>query len=388
MWIYPFLLSILKASEEDKQNISAICRNLRSESELIFNLDKIECHCCTGKEHKTVSKITSIKETINPYIFPKITTRDFGCSENTYVTHLTNLAMFLFRICAVIKEDMPFDYYPDVLVSQQDPNNIPCLLQYIKKMSGIICTSSISVSSNDALHQDLDILKDIKDNVCYAKSPDLIEDEVHKIKKKYQLEIAPPEHLRMIFRIAREITNNINALPEIKWLILLAFLDVHENDTFFENSKLFDILILLCAIDSLESHPTVLENGKSYNLNANSAQILRVCIENILNVQKNIIYNPYLNFFQKIEHLFSSTTQEIESKHLFRAYIFAFLTDYNLCSRYDTFFDSLLSYTSKYNFGQHDNTFGANATSEPDEIIYTIFKTYDRIFRHIINNFF
>lgn len=71
MLIYPFLLHMLRASEEDRQRISAICRYIRSESESFLNETHVDCPCCNGEEYKTVSYTTRTKDNIISYITPK-----------------------------------------------------------------------------------------------------------------------------------------------------------------------------------------------------------------------------------------------------------------------------------------------------------------------------
>lgn len=157
MLIYPVLLSMLKASEEDKLFISAIYRYLRSESEYIFSESNVDCPYFNGEEYKTVIYTTRIKDTINPFIFPKITTTEFGCSETTYVTHLTNLYMFLSRICAIINRYVPMDYCPETFLTQPDNYNVTILLECSENMVEFICAISLVFSSYSDLHQDLSL---------------------------------------------------------------------------------------------------------------------------------------------------------------------------------------------------------------------------------------
>lgn len=342
----------------------------------------VESPCCKGEGYGLISSPTRTVDFINPLIFPKITTKEFGCSEMTYVIHLTNLITFLSRLSLLLNNIIPFDYCLESFYNEPDQCRVTFLLDYAKSLSEMICTTSRGVSKEDDSRQNPNILKDIKDNICYAASPDMIKDEIQKIKIKYNTEIQPLNLFRIIAKMARGLVNEIGVLPELKWFILTACLDVHDSYTQSLNIRLLDILILLCTLEALECRPLVLENGKRYHMNPNCINILRICLYSMYDDKRFYEYDPYLKFFNRLERLFSSTLKDMQEGHLLRAYIFAFSADHDFLDRYDQFCDRL-----SVKGDQHKNISNENEEFEYDKIIYGIFLMYDKMFTNIINRF-
>lgn len=281
---------------------------------------------------------------------------------------------------------MSFDFCPIVLYDDPGQYKVPCLLDYVSNLSALICTSRIEFQVHDISQIDIDILKDIKDNVCYAASTDMIEDKIYKIQVKYKSRIESLGIFKIINKLTLKLMNRIDVLPECKWIILTTFLELHENVSPSQNNKLIDILVLLCAIDVLNVHYLVFNNCLQPLYNVNSLKIAKILINNMFNNQ-NIEHSYYNSLFSKMDLLYTSTLHAFTDKNLFRAYIFAFSNDHNFLVRYNAFFDRLVTNTTICNIAQPDSPIGAMANIESDEIIYTIFKTYDLIYTHIINNF-
>lgn len=272
-------------------------------------------------------------------------------------------------------------------------NTLHSLLEFIYNLNLNIC----NYFTLDHQHYDLkrykSLVNEIIDNVCCAASPDIVEDELYRITNKYMRIIEAPGLFKLIVIKLNRLINSIDIFPELRWIVIKAFVDVYKDPDISVYYKLVDILSVICVVDTLDGQPLIRKDGEKHHLYDNCVRILHACITKVINCTNPFIIDLYRSIFYKAEALFSSSQEDVSAKYLFRSYIFAFSNDHDFLNKLDALFDRLLRNTTGPEISQCDlyanghSIWNENFLCEPDKILYEIFLHYDQMFSFIMNGF-